>query len=174
MKVKQEIGSFQRIVCLGTTNYTTGQRTAKVFCKITYEDKKSNQKILSIHGVVGPKKNGDAYGSCGQIIYTHIVAPNYKEDWNFLKIQAFYNMWERWHLNDMCAGTPTQEKLIRKWEQIGNKYTYEKACAYLKSNDMYIDDGYIYGSKWLYEAVDPYALEFLKDLTETSIPYAWV
>lgn len=33
------------------------------FCEITYEDGN-----LSICGVIGPKRNGDCYGSCGQCV----------------------------------------------------------------------------------------------------------
>lgn len=68
---------------------------------------------LSIHGVIGPRSNGDAWGSCGQIADTIKEAidagefkPNEAQSWTVPDVLSFLDLWEKWHLNDMrpeCA-----------------------------------------------------------------------
>lgn len=41
------------------------------FVKIEYKEKKPGQKVLSITGVVGPMRNGDCLGSCGNTVKKH-------------------------------------------------------------------------------------------------------
>lgn len=48
-----------------------------------------------------------------------------------------YKLWADYHLNDMHAGTPAQEKAIKEWEAAGNKYDYREVCEYLKSINLY-------------------------------------
>jgi hypothetical protein len=58
---------------------------------------------LSISGVEGPRRNGDALGGCGQIEmgreWHHDRAPFYDQ---------LSEVWDRWHLNDMRAGCEHQ------------------------------------------------------------------
>lgn len=61
-------------------------------------------------------------------------------------------VWARWHLNDMRAGTPKQEAAIT--EHYGRPrvgYEFGQACQHLRRLGLYEDDGYKYGSAWLYE-----------------------
>ena len=57
---------MKKVVRIGTISVDGGKLgsrvTASIFCKIEYKDDK-----LSISGVVGPMRNGDALGSSGQI-----------------------------------------------------------------------------------------------------------
>ena len=70
---------------------------ARMFCEINYTDGK-----LSITGVVGPTRGGDAYGSCGQIVDTEIL--DFAPGWDAELLARFYEVWHRWHLNDMRVG----------------------------------------------------------------------
>ena len=74
---------------------------AQVYCTIRYKDER-----LSISGVIGPKSNGDARGSCGQIADTireEIEAGTFvpSNGWTIERVRAFLDTWDRWHLNDM-------------------------------------------------------------------------
>jgi hypothetical protein len=102
---------MDKTVRLGTVN-VYGKVNASVFCHIRIEDGR-----LSISGVEGPKRNGDALGSCGQIDMhlreaqdTITLAPG----WDKATLARFFDVWKHWHLNDMKAGTPAQEAELDK------------------------------------------------------------
>jgi len=84
-------------------------------------------------------------------------------------------VWERWHLNDLRAGTPIQETFIRIAIEDGWKYEYKEACAKLKDAGIYEIDGYKYGHSWLTEEVPQDVIDFLKGLPTSlvSAPSAW-
>jgi hypothetical protein len=96
-------------------------RTAdgSLFAKIEFNNGK-----LSISGVVGPKSNGDARGSCGQVImsfkeydkrgYLSIETAfrEFAPGWSLETARKFFDLWDRWHLNDMRAGCEHQ----RDWD----------------------------------------------------------
>lgn len=98
----------------------SGKRKASIFVKITINDGK-----LSIAGVEGPLRNGDAIGSCGQIHggyahrnsadndqrYTKPITPDqiaFAPRWTPELWLDLLDIWERWHLNDMRAGCEHQ------------------------------------------------------------------
>ena len=70
---------------------------------------------LSLSGVEGPKANGDATGSCGQITDTLnelvTLAPGYDE----AMVKELARLWDRWHLNDMRAGCEHQR--AERWDE---------------------------------------------------------
>jgi hypothetical protein len=61
-------------------------------------------------------------------------------------------LWKLYHLNDMHAGSRSQEDaLIAEFGKIPD---YNKACEYLKSIDLYKDENdYVYGSAWQYREI---------------------
>ena len=75
-------------------------------------------------------------------------------------IIKIYSIWKRWHLNDMRAGTPRQERIIRRWEKM-HKYDYTEACKVLENHGLLYDDGYKYGSAWLFEEVPEMIIKWL-------------
>lgn len=112
------VTDFTKIVNPGTV--PVGGRRVQLFCKIECKDGR-----LSISGVEGPKQNGDAWGSCGQIHggYAHrdpadddartyrLTRPedmNFGPDWSAAMWLDFLDVWKRWHLNDMRAGCEHQ------------------------------------------------------------------
>ena len=77
-----------------------------IYCKIEFKEGK-----LSISGVEGPMSNGDCRGGCGQIdMYlrdqqqTITPAPG----WTPEMIAQFFDVWGKWHLNDMRANCEHQ------------------------------------------------------------------
>ena len=65
------------------------------------------------------------------------------------------DIWDRWHLNDMHAGTRKQEAAIEAWKAEGNKYDYTEAKVALVRKGLDNDLGYSYGSAWLLEVLPP-------------------
>jgi len=138
------------------------EEVGNVYVTIKYDDGK-----LSICGVEGPFSNGNAKGGCGQIYGKEYSEP-------LIDLKKFFDVWERWHLNDMQAGSYTQEMVLRNAREKGWKYDYKEACEKLKELDLYIDDGYSYGSAWMSEAVPDDVIEYLKSLPENdSMPTTW-
>ena len=153
---------FTKVVRLGTLKRNT--RQVSVFCKIQYKD----SGTLSLSGVEGPTPNGNCYGACGQINmhlrgHESCIAP--APGWDLERLQKFFSIWARWHLNDMRAGSPAQEEFLRthaaEWEtykaeagSITSHYTW--ACKVLAAAGLHPDPGhndYRYGSAWLREEV---------------------
>ena len=88
-----------------------------------------------------------------------------------------YNLWESYHLNDMHAGTPEQEKAIEEWKSQGNSYDYKEVCEYLKSIDLYEvkftgwssshhyeNELYKYGHAWLIQELPDEVVERIQTL----------
>lgn len=115
---------FTKVVRLGARPFFSGYRweyNAKgnrvqvpvdrpfsVFCKVEFKDGR-----LSITGVEGPKRNGDAAGGCGQISM-HMDAEyfdgfEFAPGWDITSARRFLTIWDEWHLNDMRSYSPAQK-----------------------------------------------------------------
>lgn len=158
---------FKKIVRLGKIPHTDKQRM-DVFCSIQY--KEGN---LSISGVEGLLRSGNARGGCGQIVMslTATMFNEYAPDWDVVKVARFLDVWNNWHLNDMQAGTPKQTAYLK---QKGDKLNYDESKAVLKTAGLEPDDGYRYGSKWLKVDVPDDVLGFLQALPDTDYTPNWV
>lgn len=157
-----------------------------VFCTIKFSGEERGR--LSIVGVIGPTKGGNCRGACGQIDSTLAgINPTdwkFAKGWDYSKLHDFLRIWERWHLNDMRAGSPTQETFLRENPPVYAypKSYYETACEVLAGAGILEDwklihDGkpYKYGTSWLYEEVPNEVLEFLGGLptADSPMPAAW-
>ena len=94
---------MNKIVRLGITR-ECGQ-PCSVFAKIEIKDGK-----LSICGVVGPERNGDAAGGCGQIEMSRPEIEELAPGWTRRMLAQFWDVWGKWHLNDMRLGCKHQRK----------------------------------------------------------------
>ena len=73
-----------------------------------------------------------------------------------------YEIWRRWHLNDMRAGTFVQEEILRQAKASGIEFNdYDDTCNYLQRFDALVDDGYKYGSKWLKEELPKEVVDYV-------------
>lgn len=117
------MATLDKVVNPGRVAYGL-HRTAPIFCHIQFgEDGK-----LSIDGVIGPKRNGGAAGSCGQIVMEwrgrHATRPpvDFAKGWSADLWERFLSVWDRWHLNDLRAGCEHQRA---NWEDPGTSvYIY--------------------------------------------------
>lgn len=161
--------NFKKVVRIGTT--AAYGRPVSVFCNIEMEDGN-----LSITGVEGPKSNGDAIGSCGQIVMSmdiDVITP--APAWDKAMLSQFVNVWKCWHLNDMNAGTPEQKAELAKHKFPGYPLShFEWARGVLTAADLQPHNGYSYGSKWLRQEVPAEVVAFLQALPDTDVTPAWV
>lgn len=164
---------FTHHVLIATTQIQISRlRTikAKVFVTIRWDGKK-----IALNGVEGPRSNGDCRGSCGQIV---------GGDWSDytaepgIDLAKLRETWQRWHLNDMRAGTPAQEASLREMRAVPSATDspfYDRARAWLAGRGLLIDNGYQYGTKWLHEDVPTDVLDYLRHLPDRSgdLPECW-
>lgn len=164
--------NFKKVVRLGTT--PTGRLRSSVYCRIEYN--RDGEKNLSISGVEGPLPSGNARGASGQIVMglkAEEITP--APGWDTALIQKFLDVWNKWHLNNMQAGTPTQMAELKKNKFPGYPVShYDWAKETLTKAGLQPDNGYSYGSKWLRVEVPEDVVEFLKSLPATDKEPAWV
>lgn len=119
--------------------------------KIEIELRGTEEKpVLSISGSMK-----GCSGQCLDTIAKYNTTPLFK---------TLYRLWNQYHLNDLHAGTEAQEKALEQWKKEGNKYEYGKACEYLKSIELYEDNGYKYGTGWLYMPIPEEDLQLIKSI----------
>jgi hypothetical protein len=96
--------------------------------------------------------------------------------WTTEGIKRFIVLWERWHLNDMQAGSPRQMRWLREnpIKAVYPESHYEKAKEALRVAGLEPDNGYSYGSKWLHEDIPDEVLRELAELPDTDKQPAWV
>jgi hypothetical protein len=151
------MNSFTKVVYIGDTDYLKG-----VYARIDYRDGR-----LSITG------EGD--GCAGHIVMHEWHIRTYKDGWDKSLEKEFRAVWDRWHLNDMRAGTKEQEEMIRVMIKAGalkENCTYDERCKALDTACMYEVEHngqkYKYGHAWLFEDVPEDVLQFLLELPEGS------
>lgn len=76
-------------------------------------------------------------------------------------------IWHNYHLNDLQAGTKLQQDTLEenrdKWHMdSGDNYSREK--EFLENRNLLIDNGYKYGTDWLYKSVPEDIIEFVESL----------
>jgi hypothetical protein len=75
-----------------------------------------------------------------------------------------YQIWDRWHLNDMRAGTPAQRKLLRELFTVCPNANYDQQCEFLEQRDLLFDGDYKYGSAWLKEELPQDVIDYVHSL----------
>jgi hypothetical protein len=92
--------NFTKVIRPGSVK-TYGDRWASVYIEIEYKDGK-----LSLHGVVGPTRGGNAMGGAGQI--QDAIPEKWAPNWGPIMYAKLQAIWEQWHLNDLRAGCEHQ------------------------------------------------------------------
>ena len=93
----------------------------------------------------------------------------FNKGWNLNKLNELIKIWNRWHLNNLRAGSPDQESALRNTQITGD--FYPQAVAYLKTLGLqpdhnYLIDGkpYSYGSRRLKEEIPEEVIKYLEAL----------
>lgn len=135
---------MKKTIALGYVKFPGEDRRRKAFVEIELKNTDGKYK-LSMCGEI----KRCSWGQCREEIKKYMVAPRK----NFNQIM---DIWETYHLNDMHTGTPKQEEEIKKAHIPFNQY--DKICERLKEKGIYEDNGYKYGTGWLYEPIPEWAL----------------
>jgi len=136
---------------------------------------------LSITGVIGPNAHGGARGSAGQIIDSlrkggDVNGWKFAEGWDFAKLARLRDIWDRWHLNHMNAGSLVQEDHLRglTWDRATDGEHYPWALKVLAEAGLQPDpDGYSYGSAWVRDEVPADVLDWLRALPDAARRHPW-
>jgi hypothetical protein len=142
--------------------------------KDRYEIEKGINKNyrLTIEVVLDSKKSGECLSICGSIYYRNSfitggqifddIKGNYvATDKDKLILNKILYAWNHYHLNDLHAGTEKQEEALKNFEGSRN---YDSDCQYLKTVGLYDDNGYRYGTGWLFRAIPEDVLKEIKEL----------
>ena len=153
-----------------TLHIGTTRDSGNLFCRVRFDGRK-----LSIKGVEGPLANGGCRGSCGQIVMQEWDLKSYAPGWTSDLVAQFRAVWDRWHLNDLTAGTPAQEEWLRA-NPAHKRNDYPARLAALTSAGLNPDpsNGYVYGSAWLLEEVPQDVVAFLAGLPDSTLTPAWI
>lgn len=168
---------LHKIVNLGKApvNFIKRKAMSDVFCEVAVKD-----GCLSIHGVIGPCKNGNCWGSAGQIqdCLEDLVPGN---GWTQEMVDEFLNIWREWHLNDMVAGSPRQMAFLRDYRAENGWNGYEEECralaeAGLLEDEEHLIEGkpYKYGTSWMKKELPAEVLGFLRGIPASMKEPAWV
>jgi hypothetical protein len=79
---------------------------------------------------------------------------------NNKKVQRLVEIWKKYHLNDLNAGTINQENALKNIS--GHDYTEQ--CKYLESVNLLYDNGYKYGTSWLFRQIPEDVIQEIKEL----------
>jgi hypothetical protein len=152
--------------------FVYASRRSPIFCQIKWQDGK-----LSITGVVGPERGGNAAGGCGQIDmefahrdpkdddkrYHSLTKPSdlrFTKGWNTDLWFDFLSAWKTYHLNDTHSECDHQRAM---------GWTYEK-----NTGQKCPVCGYEIGTGWQIITVPNEVLVFLASLPDTDKTPAWV
>lgn len=172
-QVKDMTTTLKKVIRPGTI--MIGNRRVSIYIEIELTDGK-----LSIHGVEGPRSNGDCFGSCGQIDmgYDHRnpedndrrtddpIKPegiDFAPGWDKELWLDLLEAWARWHNNELHPGCEHQRAL--GWEREGYDKHPSEPCPTC---------GYKFGSAWNRVEVPEDVITLLKSLPLANQKPAWV
>lgn len=176
---------------------TYGGRSYNVYMEIEIKDGR-----LSISGVEGPLPSGNCLGSCGQIDmnfkeydkrgYMNLSDVQLNAGWTRAKLKKFFDIWARWHLNDMNPACEHQRALGWTYEEHHGMFVDvpRKVIVIDEFDDGTSNDpirkwddfkghlcpvcGYSIGSAWLREELPEDVINFLVNLPSSKTTPAWV
>ena len=111
----------------------------------------------------------DEYGIAGQILNTLYDVTSLRENPQFLEI---YDLWSKYHLNDLTPGTPEQMDALAKIPNLSSACQYLEACQYLDEQGLLVVDykgkPYKDGSGWLTTPIPEEDLNRILKLLEVN------
>jgi len=107
--------------------------------------KEGRNKILTL-SIVGDVWNRKGYIASCQCVST------IREIWGHIpEVSELCDLWERWHLNDIIAGTRPQTAALATEARPDDANYYDWACELLKRKGLFIDRGYEFAKSWLFD-----------------------
>lgn len=142
--------------------YTSKRRVnlPTIEMELEYKNNDTSKPILSICGCLWNATHTDIVIG-GQCLDELNKFSSLKCNPLFKKL---YRLWKLYHLNDMHAGTVKQEQALNNYCDPNRYYSYDEQCKYLESIGLLVDDGYKYGSSWLYWPIPDEDLKEIESL----------
>ena len=143
--------------------YTSSRRVnlPVIEMELRYKDEDYNKPELSICGELWNATHTDVVMG-GQCLDELAQFESLTSNTLFNKL---YRLWSLYHLNGCHCGTEKQEDAIRNAKMSGKKvFNYDDQCKYLESVGLLVDNGYTYGSAWLYREIPENDLEEITSL----------
>ena len=138
--------------------------TKTIWIRVKYS---AQTRRLTITGVDRPRRNGDA-DSCGQIYDALASAPKDQLLVHQSVRDEIVEVWKRWHLNDLNAGTQHQMQVLRDNGLAHSRYEDQKAFL----TAMGIEAGF--GHAWHFEEVPQPILDAIALWPEAEVKPAWI
>jgi hypothetical protein len=146
--------------CIGTLTIKFTYKPTEGFRSIHLTGRTKPLLTLSITGRIKYGTRGAEHG--GQCV------DEIRKIWGHIpEVSELCDLWDRWHLNDLRAGTKAQMEIIRKLSKCPvptDWYTW--ACLTLKSHDLLEDRGYSFGREWLFEVIPVTVVKRIQDLAK--------
>lgn len=146
--------------------YMNGKRNCLVTVDVELKVNREGRDVFTASGNVWNNLKTDIIQG-GQCLDDLI---KFRELKNNKQLLLIHDLWKKYHLNDMNAGTVEQSETLEKWhKENGTRFDYTKDCEYLKSINLYevtLKDGssYKYGHAWLYREIPENDLYIIKTL----------
>lgn len=128
----------------------TGRRINAVQLEICKQFNEAGKMIFSASAAVWNSTHTD-WITGGQGIER--LAADFPELAKNATYSEILDLWKKYHLNDMHAGTVKQENLVNRWLARGHRYDYTEICRVLNLCGLLCDNGYKYGSAWLFREI---------------------
>lgn len=150
--------------------YGTGRKINAVEVEVNLKEYADSTYSFTVSGYIYNARRTDI-----------IMGGQCLDDEAFVKLAAenkllkeLIRLWEAYHLNDLHAGTPEQEKALNE-VNLRRASDYDKACDYLKSIGLYEVEykgkPYRYGSGWINYLIPQDDLEKIYQLFSHTQPY---
>jgi len=132
--------------------YTSTRRVnlPTIEMELQYKDNDMSRPVLSICGDLWNARHTDIVmgGQCLDEL------ARFDELFCNPLFKKLHRLWKAYHLNDMRPGTDKQEQALDDAKKSGKRLCcYEDSCKYLESIGLLEDNGYKYGSAWLYRPI---------------------
>lgn len=141
----------------------TGRRINLPAVELELKYDSQDRPCVAVCGEVWNSKHTDVI-ICGQCLDEMAEFESLANNSLFCKL---HRIWKAHHLNELHAGSEKQERALDDARKAGNRLCcYEDSCKYLESIGLLVDDGYKYGSSWLYREIPEDDLKEIKSLLE--------
>lgn len=152
--------------------YHTGRKINAVCIDVSLILQSDSKIRFSVSGAIYNQTKTDCL-TAGQMLDNAELDELAKKHKSFAVIRK---LWQKYHLNDMNAGTIKQEQALANAYKNGllskNGFDCDENCEYLKSINLYEDfhEGklYRYGSIWFYRKIPDEALKQIHLILDTT------
>ena len=139
---------MNKIIHCGKVDFNkTGRKVNAVELELRLDGTSKGPRFSASGAIWNSRRtNCETAGQCLDAIFEFPEMKPYAE---------IYELWKKYHLNDMHSGTERQEKILDDYvkEHPNWRFDYDEALEILKKKRALTDNGYKYGSKWLYKAI---------------------